>query len=34
MNKKRSLCKERKLNSELFWESEKMDRLNKEIVGM
>ena len=26
MNKKRSLCKERKLTSELFWESEKVKR--------
>ena len=34
MNKKMSLCEERKLNAELFWETERMDRLNKEIVGM
>ena len=34
MNKKMSLRKERRLTSELFWESEKIDRLNKEIVGM
>ena len=34
MNTKRDLCKERKLNAELFWETERMDRLNKEIVGM